>query len=144
MEMACGEGAQDLETGLPGWTTIRFSRASMRIFQFWILLLGSIAVSVLLIKLALLSRSLTQKQRDLVDTQNMVATAGTYENAWKQLSLHIYSASRQDPALAQVLKNEGVEIHSRLPATSGGLPPATTNAAPPSSKMPASLHPAAP
>jgi len=115
----------------------------MRSLQFWVLLLGSVVVSFFLIKLAFLSRSVTQKQRDLVETQETVASASTYENAWKQLALHIYSASSQDPALAQVLKNENVEIHSKPPPASGLLP-ATTNAAPPSSKMPASLHPAAP
>ena len=115
----------------------------MRSFQFWVLLLGSIVVSFLLIKLALLSRSITQKQRDLVETQETASSASGYENAWKQLSLRIYSASRQDPALAQLLKNDNVEIHTKVPPSSG-LPPATTTAAPPSSKLPAALHPAAP
>jgi len=94
----------------------------MRSFQFWVLLLGSTFVSSLLIKQIFLSRALNQEQRILADSQEMADSATTYENAWKQLALHIFQASRQDPALAQVLKNDNVEIHTG-PAGGEGSPP---------------------
>jgi hypothetical protein len=107
----------------------------MRAAQFWILLLGSSFVSVLFIKQIFLSRALDQEQRQLVDSQETASTGSGYENAWTQLAKHIYPASRQDPALAQVLKNANVEVHA-TPAA--GAAPATTPSAPPaSSKTPA-------
>jgi hypothetical protein len=115
----------------------------MRAVQFWILLLGSSFVSVLFIKQIFLSRALAQEQRQFVDTQQTASTAPGYEDAWKQLAVHIYKASREDPALAQVLKNENVDIHANPVA---GAAPATTPSAPPaSSKTPAApIHPATP
>jgi hypothetical protein len=116
----------------------------MRALQFWILLLGSSFVSVLFIKQIFLSRDLNQAQRVLVDNQQTASGGPTYENLWKQLALHIYQASRQDPALAAVLKSEKVEIHSGAPAgTTTPTPPASAPSA--SSKAPvAPLPPPAP
>jgi hypothetical protein len=117
----------------------------MRALQFWILLLGSSLVSVLLIKQIFLSRDLNQEQRLLVDSRETVSQGSGFENLWKQLAIHIYQASRQDPALVEVLKNEKVEIHAN-PAAGAGSAPVTTPPAPPaSSKTPVvPLHPAAP
>jgi len=115
----------------------------MRAAQFWILLLGSSFVSVLFIKQIFLSRALDQEQRQLVDSQETASTGPGYENAWKQLAVHIYQASRQDPALTQVLKNANVDVHANSAA---GAAPATTPSAPPApSKTPAApTHPAVP
>jgi hypothetical protein len=119
----------------------------MRAAQFWILLLGSSFVSVLLIKQIFLNRDFNQEQRVLVESQQTASTGPAYENAWKQLALHIYQGSRQDPALAEVLKKENVEIHPN-PAAGADSAPATTPSAPAasaSSKTPvAPPHPAAP
>src|ERR1017187_6839978 len=104
----------------------------MRAAQFWILLLGSSFVSVLLIKQIFLGRALDQEQRLLVDSQETASTATGYENAWRQLAIHIYQAGRQDPALAGVLKNANVEIHPS-PAAGAGAAPATTPSVPPAS-----------
>ncbi len=105
----------------------------MRATQFWILLLGSSFVSIFFIKLIFLSRALDREQRQLVDCQEIASTAPAFENAWKQLAIHVYQASPQDPALADVLKREGVEIHSKPGAGAGSAPPAMTPPPPPTS-----------
>lgn len=117
----------------------------MRAAQFWILLLGSSCVSILFIKEIFLGRAINQEHRQFVDSQETASTGPGYEDAWKQLAYHIYQASRQDPALAQVLKNSNVDVHAN-PAAGAGAAPATTPSAPPaSSKTPvAPIHPAAP
>lgn len=66
-----------------------------------------------------------QQQRTLLESRNTVSEGAAYENAWKQLSIHIFEASNQDPALAAILKKEGVGIHPN-PAGSGGSSPAST------------------
>jgi hypothetical protein len=101
----------------------------MRAFQFWVLLLASSFVSVLMIKEIFLSRQLNLAERVYVDNQQTASTATGYEQAWKQLAVRIFESSRQDPLLADVLKNEKVEIH---PNASTGAPtaPATTPGAP--------------
>ena len=108
----------------------------MRSLQFWILLLSSSFVSILLIKQIFLSRALNLEQRQLVDSQETASTASGYENLWKQLALHIYQASRQDPTLAGVLKNEKVEVHPTAPAASDATPNPTSSAPSASSKAP--------
>jgi hypothetical protein len=117
----------------------------MRALQFWILLLVSSFVSLLLIDQIFLSRALNRQQRMLVDSEEIVSSATAYENNWKQLAIHIYQASRQDPALVEVLKNEGVSIHSGVPPAAGS-PTSTAPSAPPaSSKTPVTpSHPATP
>ena len=107
--------------------------------------MGSSLVSVLLIKQIFLGRALDQERRLLVDCQETVSTGPGFENAWKQLAIHIYQVGRQDPALAEVLKKENVEIHSNAAAGVGsaGAPP--RSAPPASSKTPVvPLHPEAP
>jgi hypothetical protein len=101
----------------------------MRPFQFWILLVGSTFVSVLLIKQIFLERTLLQAQRGLINTQEMASTGPAFESAWKQLAVHVYQASRQDPALAEVLKNAKIEIHNK-PAAESGVQPAATPSVP--------------
>jgi hypothetical protein len=97
----------------------------MRALQFWILLLGSSFVSILYVKQIFLSRDLNQVQRLLVESQEMISQGATYENAWKQLAMHIYQGGRQDPALAEVLKLENVDVHSTATAGAGSVPAAT-------------------
>jgi hypothetical protein len=100
----------------------------MRALQFWLLLLISTFISLLMIEQIFLSRALSREQRMLVDSQEMVSSATAYENNWKSLAIHIYQASRQDPALAEVLKNEGVNIRSGLPPGTGPSPATTPSA----------------
>ncbi len=115
----------------------------MRALQFWILLLGSSFVSILLIKQIFLSRQLNLEQRIYADSQQTAASAATYEGAWKQLAVRIYQLSRQDPPLADVLKNEKVEIHPNASAAAGAAP--VTPAPSSSSKAPVPPpHPTAP
>jgi len=120
----------------------------MKAAQFWILLLGSSFVSFLFIQEIFLSRALNQEQRQLLDDRETISTGAAYENAWKQLAVHIYEASRQDPALAEVLKNEKVEIHPKTAPGAASAPETTPPAPPPASSKipvaPASLHPVTP
>ncbi len=88
----------------------------MRVLQFWILVLGSTLVSALMIKQIFLTRDLDQEQRLFVDSQETAATEPGYENAWHKVAIHIYLASRQDPALAQVLKDNGIQVRQGEPA----------------------------
>jgi hypothetical protein len=113
----------------------------MKSAQYWILILCSILVSALLLKQILVTRALDQKQRQLVDCQETASTGPGYENAWKQLAIHIYQASHQDPGLTQLLKDQNVEIHQKLDADSGTAPLSAPLSAPPippsSAKTPA-------
>jgi hypothetical protein len=96
----------------------------MRGFQFWILVLGSSLVSILLIKQIFLNHALRQEQRLLVDSQEAASNGPAFESAWKQLAVHIYQVGRQDPALLQVLKKENVGVHPNPNAGSAlGAPP---------------------
>jgi hypothetical protein len=120
----------------------------MRANQFWILLLCSTIVSALMIKQIFLSRALNLEQRLLVDSQEVASTGSAYETAWKQLAIRIYQASHQDPALAEVLKNENVMIHSGSASGTSSTPattPAPSPTPPASSKVPSGApHPATP
>src|ERR1700722_19154403 len=117
----------------------------MRSLQFWILLLGSSFVSILLVKQIFLNRALFQEQRELVDSQEVVSQAPGFENAWKQLAIHIYQVSSQDPALSQVLQSEGIGIQPKAPSGTGTTPATPPSASPASSKSPAAPpHPATP
>jgi hypothetical protein len=117
----------------------------MRALQFWILLLGSSFVSVLLIKQIFLSRDLNQEHRLLVDSQETASSGPAWEKAWQQVAMRIYRASRQDPVLAGVLKNENVEVHTAPPANPGAEPDTTPAAPSASSKAPVvPLAPATP
>jgi hypothetical protein len=112
----------------------------MRSFQFWILLLCSSFVTFLYIKQIFLSRDLNQQQRVLVDSQQVVTEGATYESAWKQLAMQIFQASRQDPALADVLKRENVDVHPAANTNSGS----PTNPATPPKAPAAPPHPGTP
>lgn len=114
--------------------------ASMRALQFWILLFGSFFVSGVLIKEIFLSRTIAQEHRVLVDSQETAASGPAWENAWKQVALRIYPASLKDPALADVLKSEKIEVSRVNPLTGAGSAPVTTptpSAPAASSKTPA-------
>lgn len=115
----------------------------MRALQFWILLLGSTFVSILCIKQIFLSRQLNLAQRVYVDSQETASTAGSYEEAWKQLAIHIYQASRQDETLADVLKNEKVDIHPNATPGTGTVPAPVAPSTPPKAPVPPP-HPTTP
>jgi hypothetical protein len=112
----------------------------MRALQFWILLLGSTVVSILLIKQVFLSRSLYQQERVLADSQQSAQSGQAYENGWKQLAVHIYEVSPADPALGAVLKTENIVIHAHSSSAPKSAPP---DAVPPAStNLPSGLPPA--
>jgi hypothetical protein len=96
----------------------------MKPLQFWISIICSIVVSVLLIKTVLLNRALDVEQRTLVDSQETASSATVYEEAWKQLAVKIYQTGHQDPVMIDLLKSEGVNINFGTP------PPAPGTAAP--------------
>jgi hypothetical protein len=98
----------------------------MRALQFWILLFGSFFVSGLLIKEIFLSRTIALEHRVLVDSQETAASAPDWENAWKQVALRIYPLSLKDPALAEMLKSEKIEVSRVNPITGAGSAPGTT------------------
>ena len=94
-------------------------------------------VSILLIRQIVLSREINQEQRVLIDSREMISLGSGFETLWQQLAIRIYQASRQDPALAEVLKKEKIGIQPN-PAAGTSSAPATTPSAPPaSSKTPA-------
>ncbi len=109
----------------------------MRNFQFWVLLFGSGFVSALMIEQIFLSRDVYRQQRQLIDNQEIATSGAAYQNTWRQLAVHIYSVSHQDPELTAVLRNNKVVIGTTPP------PAATTPTLAPSSKSPSSApHPA--
>ena|ERR1700734_325876 len=117
----------------------------MRTLQFWILLLGSSFVSFLFIMQIFVTRSLIQEQRVLTESRDTVSQGAQYENAWHQLAMRIYQASDQDPAIATILKKEGIAVRPHT-ATSAGSAPTTPSSAPPASSLTpvAPPHPEAP
>jgi hypothetical protein len=115
----------------------------MRAFQFWVLVFASIFVSGLMIKQIFLSREVNQQQRTLADCQEVVNHGAAYENAWKQLAMRIYQSSRQDPALAAILKYENVEVHANPAANAGSTTPTTAPSVPQKAPL-APPHPATP
>jgi len=87
----------------------------MKKFQFWILLLGSACVSALMIKQISLSKAVIAEQRILVDDTETASKDQAFLNTWRQLAVHIYQASREDPDLAAVLTNENVRVGTTPP-----------------------------
>ena len=106
----------------------------MRAFQFWILLLGSFVVSVLMIKHIFLEREINKARAELVDSQETANTGPAFENAWKQLAMRVFEDSRQDTALNELLKKDGVQVRAN-PAADG------TNQAPSASAPPLPMVP---
>jgi hypothetical protein len=104
----------------------------MRAFQFWVLFFGSLVVSGLLVKQIFLSRAIISEQHILVDNREIASTGEAYQTTWKELAVHIYQGSRQDPPLAAILKTERVNISTTPPASI--LPPPAPS--PLSSKSP--------
>lgn len=102
----------------------------MRSFQFYVLLFSALIVSALMVKQIFLSRAIYTEQHLLVDNEEIASTGEAYQSTWKQLAVHIYQESRQDPALAAILTKEKVAISTTPPP----LPGTSTNA--PSSKIP--------
>jgi hypothetical protein len=97
----------------------------MRAFQFWILIVGSICVTGLLIKQVLLNREIDYQQRLLVDNEETISDATKYSDAWRDLAVAVFSNSRQDPTLAAVLKDENVGISLMAPDSSSTNAPST-------------------
>jgi len=97
----------------------------MKHLQFWILLVGSLFVCALYVEQIYLSRAISQQQQILYSSQQAASLGVTYNSSWKQLATRVYEMSRQDPALADVLKRNQIGIQD--PATSTA--PASTKAA---------------
>jgi uncharacterized membrane protein (UPF0182 family) len=87
----------------------------MRTFQFWLLTIGSIFVSLLYLEQVYLSRSIYQQQRLLMESQQIASYGPSYQNSWKQLAMRVYQASKQDDALADVLKRNDIAIQVSHP-----------------------------
>jgi len=117
----------------------------MRGLQFWILLLGSLFVSGLLIKQIFLERALDQERRVLVDSQETVSNGQDWQGSWQKLAADIYQAGPQDPAFVEIFKKENIAVHEKPAADAGPVAPTTSAAPPASSKTPATLaHPTTP
>jgi hypothetical protein len=120
----------------------------MRSFQFWVLVLGSLLVSALMLQEVRLIRSLNQVQSMLVDSQQLAASAPEYQNAWQTLAKNIYLASHQDPnhpdmVLMAVLKDTDVAITTQPPGPPAPGKTSTTTPAPATEPAP-SVPPKAP
>jgi hypothetical protein len=115
--------------------------------QFWILVVCSSAVSLLMIKEIFLSHAIIDKQHVLVDSRETADSDSAYGNAWQKLALRVWKAGQQDPAMTALLKSEDVTVREGLPP---GATPPSTNPAPAnptpstSSKPPQAMHPANP
>ena len=117
----------------------------MRTFQYWILLLGSFFVSVLLIRQAFLTRDLNQVHDQLIENQETISRGAAFENAWKKLATRIYLVGKEDPALMELLKKENIGIHAESAPNTGSAPAPTHSAPPASSKTPvAPVNPTTP
>jgi hypothetical protein len=115
----------------------------MRALQFWVLLLGSFIVSGLMMKEILLERDLNKRRQDLVDSQEIANSGPAFENAWKQLAMRIFQNSKQDQAMIDLLKRDGVQVRAN-PTTDTSAQPATAAPlpmVPPKTSTP-SAHPA--
>ena len=99
----------------------------MRTFQFWILIFASVIVCGLMLKQVFLMRELSQLQRTLADSQQVVKDGSNYENAWKQLAMRMYQVGSQDPAILDLLKRENVEVRSAKTQLPGANPATGAN-----------------
>jgi hypothetical protein len=105
----------------------------MKGIRFWILTTGSVFVCLLYVEQIYLSRAIYQQRQVLIDSQQIVSYGQSYESSWKQLAARVYLASRQDPALADVLKRNKIAVQANKPASSD-VPtpqPAPTSVKPP-------------
>jgi hypothetical protein len=91
----------------------------MKVAQFWILLICSSLIGILLMSQIYLTRKLYQQERVFGDNQEDAAAAPVYEKAWKNLAIRIYEAGLNDPALLDVLKSESIGIHPNTVGTPG-------------------------
>lgn len=107
---------------------------SLRSLQSWVLLLGSLFVTVLVIVDIYLSHSVYYREQILSGNQEMAQVGPFYENALKQLAVSIYHAGPQDPALANVLKIEKITILLGQPTGANSTPSPTAPAPQTSSK----------
>lgn len=107
--------------------------------------MGSLVISILLVRQAFLSHQLNQEQRTLQECQEAVSQGAAYENAWKELAVNIYQSSAQDPTLAAILRAENVGVRAQ-PAgptsSAAGAPGSPTSPVP--AKAPATPIPKAP
>jgi hypothetical protein len=104
--------------------------------QFWTLLVVSCIVFLLYVAEIYASREIIKEQRFLNEQSQTASVAPYYKDAWQKLAVEVWKGGAQDPALLELLKSEGIDVHEGGPP--GGTPPAT-NAAPAS---PASAAPA--
>ncbi len=68
-----------------------------------------------MIKQIYLSKAYVAEQRILVDNTETASKDQGFQNTWRQLAVHIYQASRQDPDLEAVLKRENVRVGTTPP-----------------------------
>ena len=82
----------------------------MRPGQFWLLMAASLLVSGLLFRGIFLYRAVGKEHALLADCQQSASTAVEYQRMWKSIAARLYEASSQDPALAQLLKDQHIEV----------------------------------
>ena len=95
----------------------------MRATQFCILIACSVLVTLCMIEEIFLSRAIIRQNYAVVDAHERSSTDGYYKNEWEKLALSTYRASQKDPAMTELLKEEGVAVHE-------GPPPGTPPVAP--------------
>ena len=111
--------------------------------QYWILLLTSAVISVLLVSQIFISRAIIHEQHFLVDQREAADAGPYYREAWHKLAVDVWEGSAQDPALLGLLKSEGIGVHEGPPPGTSAAPGAP--AAPVSSPAkPDEPHPATP
>ena len=103
------------------------SKAPPKGLQFWILVVLSLAVSVLYLMEIKLSHDIIKEQRSLVDLREIADGGPYYKEAWQKFAVETWKVSQQDPTMLDYLKSEGVGVHQGPPP---GSEPASTNAAP--------------
>jgi hypothetical protein len=83
----------------------------MKAAQFWILMVCSTLIAIMLLQQIHLTRKLYQQERTMGDSQEEAARGPVYEKAWQNIAIRIYEVGANDPALQDVLKKENIAIH---------------------------------
>ena len=113
--------------------------------EFWILIICSAAVCLLMMKEIFLSHAIIVQQHVLVDAHETASTDAPYEDAWEKIALRVYKAGLVDPSMVDLLKSENVTIHQGPPpppsAPSGGVPADSASMPSTSTKPPQAAHP---
>jgi hypothetical protein len=97
-----------------------------REIQSWVLFLGSLVATVLVLADIYFNYSLSSREQILIDFNETIQASPTYENYLRQLAVRIGQASGNDPALADVMKSEKLTVHLDRPAVTNASPAPVT------------------